>query len=254
MQDVLNAAGDLVALLPPARIYAIADRIRGASQSDRMTELHSLVTSPAARDSLDRLLLVWRRSEMTGYELAGILMGAACTRRTLETQSGVELVWTGPTTPMVATRRTHQVLLDMIRLAEREIFMVSFVAYDVAELVTELNDAAVRNVSIKALLETSKDHGGSLEIDPISTLKASVPAAHTFAWTHRQDGHEDGRVHAKIVVVDRRTAFLTSANLTGHAFEKNMEAGVLIKDGPLPSRLHDHLQALIDTRVITLRS
>lgn len=254
MQDLLTAADELVALLPPSRIDAIVNRIRGASRFDRLSELQTLVASPAARDLLDRLLSAWRQTDVNGSELAGVLVGASFARRKAKEESNVELVWTGPTTPMVATRRTHQVLLDMIRSADREIFMVSFVAYDVPVLVAALNDAAKRNVTIKALLETSKVHGGSLDVDPVNTLKVSVPAAQVFAWTDRQTGHEDGRVHAKIVVTDKRAAFLTSANLTGHAFEKNMEAGVLITEGPLPVQLHHHLQALIDTRVITLRA
>ena len=45
-------------------------------------------------------------------------------------------------------------------------------------------------------------------------------------------------------------AFLTSANLTGHALEKNMEAGILVTGGHVPSLLRDHLHALIETKVI----
>ena len=55
---------------------------------------------------------------------------------------------------------------------------------------------------------------------------------------------------AGVSVVDGARAFITSANLTGHALEKNMEAGVLINGGPVPKTLSDHLQALIDVRVI----
>jgi cardiolipin synthase A/B len=32
--------------------------------------------------------------------------------------------------------------------------------------------------------------------------------------------------------------------------EKNMEAGVLIKGGAIPSSLHRHLEALVTTKVI----
>ena len=60
----------------------------------------------------------------------------------------------------------------------------------------------------------------------------------------------DGKVHAKIAVVDGTRAFITSANLTSYALEKNIEAGVLINGGPVPKTLSDHLQALIDVRII----
>lgn len=53
-----------------------------------------------------------------------------------------------------------------------------------------------------------------------------------------------------MAVADGNSAFLTSANLTGHALEKNMEAGVVISGGHVPAGLRAHLHALIETNVI----
>ena len=38
----------------------------------------------------------------------------------------------------------------------------------------------------------------------------------------------------KVAVADGNTCFITSANLTGYAMERNMEAGVLISGGTFP--------------------
>jgi len=59
------------------------------------------------------------------------------------------------------------------------------------------------------------------------------------------------RVHAKIALADDTVAFITSANFTGHAMEKNFEAGVLSNGGSIPRDLWRHLHGLIDTNVIT---
>ena len=45
-------------------------------------------------------------------------------------------------------------------------------------------------------------------------------------------------------------AYITSANLTAAAMERNMELGVLVKGGNLPIELHQHLEALISTKII----
>ena len=50
---------------------------------------------------------------------------------------------------------------------------------------------------------------------------------------------------------DGDVCFITSANLTGHAMEQNMEAGVLLTGGKIPKLLHDHLQALVDTKTVS---
>jgi cardiolipin synthase A/B len=250
MDALLIAATELVNLLSPARIEALVERIRSSNPSKKDGSLLQLVTTPAARGALDRLLTAWEQSNVSGDVLSGILVGAAYARREAQRESNVELVWTGPTTPFVATRRTEQVLLDLIRRAQNDVFLVSFVAYDVPKVVDELNAAAARRVELRVLLETSTSHGGSLSMDPISTMRRCVPSAALYVWTDRPAPFTEGRVHAKVAVADGATAFLTSANLTGHALEKNMEAGVVISGGHIPTGLRAHLHALIETKII----
>lgn len=250
MEAILVAATDLVALLSPSRIEALADRVRGSIPVERDGSLHQLVSTPAARAALDRLITAWNQTEIPGDVLAGILVGAAFARQQAQRENSVELVWTGPTTPFVATRRTEQVLLDLIGHARSDLFLVSFVAYDVSSVVDALNAASTRGIDIRILLETSTSHGGSLSVDPIATMRHCVPSAALYVWTDRPAPFTEGRVHAKVAVADGSSAFLTSANLTGHALEKNMEAGVLITGGKIPEILRDHLEALIETKII----
>lgn len=250
MEPLLIATTDLVALVPPSRIEAIAERIRVSSAAEIDGSLRQLVTTPAARAALDRLLTKWRQTPISGDVLAGILAGSAFAFEKAKRESSVEFVWTGPTTPFVATRRTEQVLLDVIHNAQSDLFLVSFVVYDVSSVVEALNAAVLRGVRIQILLETSTTHGGSLSVDPVATMQSCVPMAALYVWTDRSAPFVAGRVHAKLAVADATAAFLTSANLTGHALEKNMEAGVILQGGRVPQNLRDHLQALVDMKII----
>lgn len=250
MDDLLEAAADLVSLLSPERVRAIADRLRDSRPTEKRPALLQLVATPVARCAMERILVASEQTNVSGDVLAGILVGAVHTRLKTQQESSLELVWTGPTTSYVATRRTEQVLLDLIRHAQKEVFLVSFVAYDVTAVVDALNSAAERGVDLLMLLESSADQGGSLTYDPISMMRKYVPSAVLYSWIDRSAPFIDGKVHAKVAVADGATAFITSANLTGHALEKNMEAGVIIRGGSLPSDLRAHLRALIDTKVI----
>jgi phosphatidylserine/phosphatidylglycerophosphate/cardiolipin synthase-like enzyme len=100
------------------------------------------------------------------------------------------------------------------------------------------------------LLESSQGHGGSISIDVIGKMRTLVPSARLYAWIDKNDEFSGGRVHAKVALADRAICFITSANLTGHAMEKNMEAGVLITGGQIPKLLDVHLRALVDLRQI----
>lgn len=250
MERVLDVIADLVALLSPAKIEAIASRLRGEFPPACEQDLQQIVGTPAARAALGSLVEVWQTTKLSGDVVAGMLIGAAHTRLRTQRDCEIELVWTGPTTPFVATRRTEQVLLDLIQQAKRELFIVSFVAYDIPSIIAAINSAVDRGVYTRILVEASLTQGGSLLVDPVSTMRNAVPSAKLYVWTDRPHPFTNGRVHAKVAVADSAIAFLTSANLTGHALEKNMEAGVLLTGGHVPSSLRDHLHALIETKVI----
>src|SRR5690625_2421666 len=112
MEAILTAAADLVALLSPSRIEALADRVRNCAATESNGGLRQLVTTPAARAAVDRLIGAWRKTDISGDVLAGILIGATFARQQSQRESNVELVWTGPTSPFVSTRRTAQVVFD----------------------------------------------------------------------------------------------------------------------------------------------
>ena len=250
MQALLDAVVDLVALVSPAKVRNVASALRGLTEPSGAPNVSTLADTPAARVAVGRVLAAWEPAEASGDEVAGMLLGASEARIRFERELNVELVWTGPTTRFVPTRRTEQVLLDLIASATKELFLVSFVAYDVSSIVAALNDAASRGVRLRILVEASARRGGTLNYDAASTMSARVPAAELFTWTEKPEPFADGKVHAKVAVVDGARAFITSANLTGHALERNIEAGVFINGGTGPKTLSDHLQALIDVRVL----
>jgi cardiolipin synthase len=254
MQALLDAVVDLVALVSPAKVRSIASALRGLTNPAAAPNANTLADTPAARAAIGRVVAAWGQAQASGDEVAGMLLGASEARLRVERELSVELVWTGPTTRFVPTRRTEQVLLDLIASATNDVFLVSFVAYDVRSVVSAMNDAASRGVRLRVLIEASKEHGGTLDKDLVPKMLASIPTAEVFTWCERPEPFIDGKVHAKVAVVDGERAFITSANLTAHALEKNMEAGVLINGGPVPRTLGEHLQALVAVGVLRVLS
>ena len=59
-----------------------------------------------------------------------------------------------------------------------------------------------------------------------------------------------GVLHAKAVVSDGEAVFMTSANLTDAAFDRNIELGVLIRDRALAASVVSHFQGLIDSKLL----
>src|SRR5262249_25061380 len=55
-----------------------------------------------------------------------------------------------------------------------------------------------------------------------------------------------GALHAKAVVTDEESVFVTSANLTEGALYRNTELGLLVGDRALAASVVTHFQTLID--------
>jgi phosphatidylserine/phosphatidylglycerophosphate/cardiolipin synthase-like enzyme len=60
-----------------------------------------------------------------------------------------------------------------------------------------------------------------------------------------QDG-PSGVLHAKAVVTDDEAVFVTSANLTEAALDRNIELGLLVRDRTLAASVSSHFRGLID--------
>jgi len=64
------------------------------------------------------------------------------------------------------------------------------------------------------------------------------------------DAKRKAVLHAKCVVIDGRTAFVSSANFTEAAQERNIEVGVLVRSEIVAERLMNFFAALISTGAV----
>lgn len=251
MERLLEAVTAVVCRVSPEKVRALAGAIRKIGGTRTNVALADVVGTATAKVVVERLLDAWRATPIGSSELASMMLAASHVFENVSKHQSTELVWTGPTTPFVSARRTEQALLQVIAAAKRTLIITSFVAYDVSTIAKALNDASTRGVGVSMLLESSQDHGGSISFDAIGKMRALVPCAKLYAWSERPAQFAEGRVHAKVAVADGDMCFITSANLTGHAMEQNMEAGVLLTGGQIPRLLHDHLQALVDMKTVS---
>lgn len=253
MNHLLAVIAELGLELHPDRIAVIASKLETVTSVEQFALVKSSFGPNADKQMVDRFGRAWRDSKDTSpRDLASALRGAAATAVLHENRGAVELVWTGPSTGQVAVRHTEQVLCQVIDSAKRRLLLVSFVAYQVNSIITALRAAVARNVQIDLLVEPSSEHGGRVDHDSVATIRRVLPSANIYIWRSRniEGGTSAGAVHAKCAVADDDLAFITSANLTAAAMERNMELGVLIRHGSVPAELQRHLEALIATKVV----
>lgn len=253
MKELIEAIIELVSNSPPDKTEQLAESIRRLPDAQNAQSLTSWAANPRAKNALTELITAWRCVDIPTVELAGMLTGASAAYHQAKGEQEIELVWTGPSSKLIATRKTEQALLQVIDAAESRLFITSFVAYDVASIMSALRKAIDRGVEVSMLLESDDKHGGGVSMDAIGQMRAALPAARIYFWADKGDSFAGGKVHAKVAVCDESICFISSANLTGHAMEKNMEAGVLIRGGSLPIKLQNHLEALVTIKILKNR-
>ena len=250
MNDLWQVIAELGLELHPDRIAAVAIKIESLGSVEQFAMVRPIFGPNVDKSMVSRLEANWRNAKgVRSSEVAAALRGASATAVLHERRGSVELVWTGPSTGMVPVRHTEQVLCEVIESSRNRIFLVSFVAYEVHLITKALQDAIGRQVHVDILLESSTDHGGKVSVNSVKTMKETALSANVYVWK-KLTGQQAGVVHAKCAVSDGKLAFITSANLSTAAMERNMEIGVLIRGGHLPEELHKHLEALVKTGMV----
>ena len=253
MKDIWRLIAEIGMDCHPDVVESLASNIANLSSIDSIGKTKSIIGSTNDREIFEKLERSFsKEADFTPKELAAALRGASKAASLFEGSEKIQMVWTGPNTGLVASRSTYQVLLDVINSAESKLFMTSFVAYKIDKVMKALENALGKGVRVDILLELSTKEGGKVDADSIETFKKSVPSANIYAWKSVTDseGGWTGAVHAKCAVADGKMAFITSANLTSAALERNMELGVLFCGGRIPDKLSRHLEALVATGVI----
>jgi phosphatidylserine/phosphatidylglycerophosphate/cardiolipin synthase-like enzyme len=157
-----------------------------------------------------------------------------------------ELLWTGPDVEGLSLRHIDQALYDGLDQARERILLVTFAATRIAHLNSKLEQAISRDIPLRLVLEFSNASQGQLRFDAARAFSAAVKQhADIYCWAAdhrlRNKRGDPAKLHAKFAVIDN-SAYISSANLTGDAFERNIELGVVMFD----KKRADELWQLVD--------
>lgn len=130
------------------------------------------------------------------------------------------IVWSGPKLPGDSIRTT-EAIVRLIDEAEETVLASTYSGSKSAPFVQALQRAARRKVSITLVVDVVE------RSETASALAHAVPRARIYGYHHEVAGTV-GLQHSKVLVIDGHYTFVTSANLSVAALERNLEAGVLI--------------------------
>ena len=205
---------------------------------------------------------------LTALRRMGI-SGPACAAwiRTVEEAAGrtprPDLVWSGPEVPGVHARDTRRVYEELLGSATYSVLASSYAYFDGPRafegLAQRMDTTPTLHVTL--LLNIQRRRGDTSA--PSELVRrfadrfwrtdwpgASRPAVYYDPRSLEPDG-PSGVLHAKAVVADDEAVFVTSANLTEAALDRNIEVGLLVRDRALAASVSSHFRGLIDRRFLS---
>jgi phosphatidylserine/phosphatidylglycerophosphate/cardiolipin synthase-like enzyme len=250
MSDVLL---DLPSHLRDRLASALETGLVGPSPT--VTTLRSVLGNREDAEDLVAALRELGKLGISGLTAAAWLR--AVERATAKTRKP-DLVWSGPEVPGLHARDTRRVYEELLGSAEHSIWASTYAFFDgpkAFEILARRMDATP-TLHVTLLLNIQRKKGDSTaseqlvrrfadhfwKIDWPGSSRPSV-----FYDPRALDPNGPGGVlHAKAVVADDEAVFITSANLTEAALDRNIELGVLIFDRPFALAVGGYFRSLID--------
>lgn len=175
-----------------------------------------------------------------------------------------DLVWSGPEVPGLHARDTRRVYEELLSTAERSIWASTYAFFDGPAAFKILAQRMDRHpgLQVTLLLNIQRKRGDTSAPDALVRRFADRFWGVEWPGAARPRVFYDPRalslegpggvLHAKAVVADEEAVFVTSANFTEAALDRNIELGLLVRDRALAASVVCHFRGLIDREMLGL--
>lgn len=169
-----------------------------------------------------------------------------------------DLVWSGPDVPGLHARDTRRVYEELLGSAERSVWASTYAFFEgpkAFEVLARRMDSKPE-LRVTLLLNIQRKRGDTTAAEQLVRRftdhfwktdwpGSSRPSVYYDPRALELEG-PGGVLHAKAVVADDEAVFVTSANLTEAALDRNIEVGLLVRDRALAASVSSHFRGLID--------
>lgn len=157
----------------------------------------------------------------------------------------IELVLTVPDSFRVKALRTKETLQKLIENAEKSL---TITGYAVSEYFSDILDVIIRKsqqgVYVRLYINDIEKQKSSLE--KLLAYRSRFLQVYEY---QKQEEDKMAALHAKIIVSDARRSLVSSANLSYHGMQGNIEMGFLIDSSDKAKQIEQILKEMIQMKV-----
>lgn len=173
------------------------------------------------------------------------ILQLACNLYSYKTLEQSELVVTAPNSFGLKTRKTKTVVEELIENAERSIMLTG---YSISDYFSEMIDIIVKK-STRGLYVNLYINDVERQQDKIDKLLLYAGKFIKVYNYNKQNDDKMAALHAKLIVVDGKKSFISSANLSYHGMQGNIEMGILVESEKKAKEIEEILKTLQMQRV-----
>jgi phosphatidylserine/phosphatidylglycerophosphate/cardiolipin synthase-like enzyme len=221
--------------------------------------IQRIITSPDGNEVAVELQLLSDQG-FSSNQLATVLEMTIKVRgqRTLA-EDLVDLVTSGPEAAGISNRDTSVVVHELFSRAQQSVMVAGYTIYQGQRVFQALADRMdeLPELKVRMFLDIQRGQGDTSAHREI--IRRFTDRFRTKQWPKGQrlpevffdprsletDSLKRACLHAKCVVVDGKDLFVSSANFTEAAQERNLEVGLLIHSASLAARVVGHFESLV---------
>lgn len=209
---------------------------------DEIEQYRLLNATDAFKKSL--ILIQKKFPNCSSGEIMDILQ-MACKLCACASGEQCELVITAPSSFKLKARKTKVVVNNILLYAERNITLTGYsISEYFGEMIELIIQKSTQGVYVNLYLNDTQKHQDVIE--RLSTYASKFIKIFSY---NQQDGDKMSALHAKLIVVDGHTSLISSANLSYHGMQGNVEMGVLIESPEKAREIESLLKTLREQKV-----
>lgn len=162
-----------------------------------------------------------------------------------ENRIDAELVVTAPVSFAIKAKPTKTRVIDMIKGAKSSILITG---YSLSDYFDDLIDCIIRKsqqgVFVKFYINDIESQNN---VEKLSRYKGKFLKIYNYP---KHEGDKMSALHAKVISVDQEDTLITSANLSYHGQEGNIELGTRVKSKDIAKQVEDLFARLVFLNVI----
>ncbi len=156
-----------------------------------------------------------------------------------------ELTITAPTSFRLKARKIHEVVETMLQDSKRSIMLTG---YSVSDYFTEMIDLIIQKsqqgVYVRLYLNDYEKH--KTQLKRLMDLRTKHLRVFDF---QKKDDDAMAALHAKTIVVDERELLVSSANLSYHGMQGNLEMGIRLVSEDKAKQVENLLKEMVSMRL-----